>query len=62
MIADDKIRWFLARCTFIGGTAELKKDTSCECVRPIVADNTEEEHGWIESAIVQWLRSEEVMH
>jgi hypothetical protein len=52
MIANDKVRWFLVRCTFIGGAAELKKDTSCECVWPIVADHTEEEHGRIDRAIM----------
>jgi len=62
MIANDKVRWFLVRCTFTSGAAELKKDTSCESVWPIVADHTEEEHGRIDSAIMQWLGLEEVVH
>ena len=62
MIANDQIRWFLGRCAFIRGTAELKEDAPGEDVWPIVADDTQEEHGRLNIAFVRWLRFEEVMH
>jgi hypothetical protein len=62
VIPNDQVRWFLGRCAFTRGTAELKEDASGEGVWPIVADHTQEEHGRIDIAVVCWLRFEEVMH
>jgi hypothetical protein len=62
MITDDEVRRLLFERGLIRGAAQLKENASSKCIRPIVADHTQDKYGGFDIAVVLGLRFEKIVH